>query len=102
MTKRCRSTMKALSPDASGLLFAAVSISWLVMMLIAVLAGVLGAWRYCADLGWTTSFFIADGMLSRYQVWFACSIAAQTAAFTLNRWMTYQNLDPPGHPRSTD
>ena len=60
---------------------------------IAFLACVLGAWRLTADLGWTSDFFIARGWLSRYQLWFAVAIAAQTSALLLNRVMKTRKLE---------
>ena len=41
----------------------AVSISGLMLTPVAFLAAVLGAWRFSADLGWTSGFFIAGGWL---------------------------------------
>ena len=63
------------------------SMSAFVLKPIAVLAGTLGAWRFAADFGWTNGFFIPDGFLARYQVWFAIAISAQTSALILNRWV---------------
>ena len=73
-----------------------VSMSGSVLTPLAVLAGVLGAWRLGADAGWTSDFFIADGLLSRYQLWFAIAIGAQTSALILDRWVADQNT----HDRS--
>ena len=70
-----------------------VSMSGLLLTPIAFLACVLGAWRFTADLGWTSGFFIAGGWFSRYQPWFAGAIAAQTSAFLLNRVMTNRKLE---------
>jgi hypothetical protein len=63
-----------------------VSMSALALTPIAVLAVVLGAWRLGADPGWTSRFFIADGLLSRYQLWFVIAIAARVSALMLHRW----------------
>ena len=68
-----------------------VSIWGYVLTPIAVVAGVLGAWRLGADLGWTSKFLVADGLLSRYQVWFAIAIGAQMSASILNRWVGDQD-----------
>ena len=76
-----------------------VSIWGSVLTPIAVLAGVLGAWRFGADLGWTSKFLVADGLLSRYQVWFAIAIGAQTSASILNRWVADQDKHDPSQPR---
>ncbi|HWQ54948.1 MAG TPA: hypothetical protein VN442_14780 [Bryobacteraceae bacterium] len=37
----------------------------------AVMAAALGAWRLAADLKWTESFAIPQGLFSHWQVWFA-------------------------------
>ena len=76
-----------------ALLMASASMSGLVLTPVAVLAGVLGAWRLGADPGWTTNFFIADGVLSRYQLWFAVAVAAQVSALVLDRWVSNHSRD---------
>ena len=58
---------------------------------VAVLAWALGAWRFGADPGWTTQFFIANGLLSHWQVWFAVAIGMHVSARSLNRWLQIQN-----------
>jgi hypothetical protein len=73
----------------------AASMSGLLLTLIAVLAGALGVWRLGVDPGWTGPFFVAGGLLSRYQLWFAFAIAAQTSAFILNRWVSKQVVGLP-------
>ena len=70
-----------------------------VLTPIAVVAGVLGAWRLGADLGWTSKFLVGDGLLSRYQVWFAIAIGAQTSAAMINRWVADQDKHHPSQPR---
>jgi hypothetical protein len=67
--------------------------SGLALTLMAVLAGALGAWRLGVDPGWTSPFFVAGGLFSRYQLWFAFAIGAQASAFILNRWVAKQVLD---------
>jgi hypothetical protein len=52
----------------------------------AAIAAALSVWRLSADPGWTSGFFIREGLLSRYQFWFAAAISAQTAAIFLKRW----------------
>jgi hypothetical protein len=76
-----------------------VSIWGSILTPIAVVAGVLGAWRFGADLGWTSKFLVAEGLLSRYQVWFAIAIGAQTSASILNRWVADQDKHYPSPPR---
>jgi hypothetical protein len=50
-----------------------------------LLAVVFGFWRLGADLSWTGAFPIANGILSRYQVWFAIAIALHRSALILDR-----------------
>jgi hypothetical protein len=69
--------------------------SGLGLTLVAVLAGALGTWRLGVDPGWTSPFFIASGLLSRYQLWIAVAIAAQTSAIVLNRWVANQAVGVP-------
>ena len=69
--------------------------SGLFLTLLAVLAGALGTWRLGVDPGWTSPFFVATGLLSRYQLWFAVAIGAQASAFILNRWVANQVLALP-------
>jgi hypothetical protein len=95
MITRCQSALQMASLRASELFVAFASMSGLVLTLIAVLSGVLGAWRYSADPGWTGKFFLSDGLLSHYQLWFAVTIGAQASASILNRWVTNRNADLP-------
>lgn len=66
-----------------------ISMSGLVLTPIAVSAGVLGAWRFGADPGWTSDFFISKGLFSRYQLWFAVAVGA----LVLDRWIRTHKLD---------
>ncbi|MGA7410901.1 MAG: hypothetical protein WBW33_10470 [Bryobacteraceae bacterium] len=86
LATRYQSTLRAVVLPPSALYV--VSMSELLLAPIALLACVLGAWRFSADLGWTSGFFIAGGWFSRYQLWITVAIAAQTSAFLLNRVMT--------------
>jgi len=52
----------------------------------AVSAFVMGMWRLGADLGFTRSFAIREGILSHWQVWLAISVAIQFVAVLLNRY----------------
>ena len=63
----------------------ALSLLGFLLTPVAVLAGGLGAWRFGADAGWTNTFFIADGLLSHWQIWCAFAISAQACALSLNR-----------------
>ena len=52
----------------------------------AVLAAVLGLWRLAADLRWTASFAIHDGLFSHWQVWLAFAALLQAVSRLLNRY----------------
>ncbi|MEN6603125.1 MAG: hypothetical protein ABFD86_11985 [Bryobacteraceae bacterium] len=95
ITTRCQTALQAIPPHFSALFVASVSMSGLLLTPVAVLAGVLGTWRLGADLGFTSNFFIADGVLSRYQFWFALAIGAQTSAIILNRRAANRKNDLP-------
>lgn len=70
---------------ASASLSGLVSMSGLALTPVALLAAILGAWRFSADLGWTSNFFVTKGLLSRYQLWFSVAIVAQASSFLLHR-----------------
>ncbi len=77
-----------------SVLFAA-SMCGLVLTPVAVLAAVLGLWRFGADVGWTSHFFIAGGLFSRYQFWIAAAIGAHGSALIVNRWVANRSADSP-------
>ncbi len=52
----------------------------------AVMALVLGFWRFTSDLHWTAQFAIAKGPFSHWQVWVAAAITLEAAAIKLNRY----------------
>ena len=58
----------------------------------AVVAGALGVWRLGADPGWTSQFFIANGLLSHWQGWFTVAIGAHMSAHRLKRWLKIQDF----------
>lgn len=62
-----------------------------LLMPVAVLAGTLGVWRLAADPGWTNPFFIANGLLSHWQAWFAVAIGVHTSSCSLSGWLKIQN-----------
>jgi hypothetical protein len=95
LTTRCQSALQTVFPRPSVQFVASVSMLGLVLTPVAVLAGVLGVWRLGADLGWTKAFFIADGLLSRYQLWIAVAITMQASAFILNRWVASRKSELP-------
>lgn len=92
---RCQPALRQIIFLNSAQILPAVSMSGLVLTRMAVLAGALGVWRLGVDPGWTSSFFVAGGLLSRYQLWFALAIGAQASAFILNRWVAKQVIDLP-------
>ena len=59
------------------------SLLGLLLTPVAVAAGALAAWRFGVDVGFTRTFFIADGLLSHWQVWSAFAISAQIGAYSL-------------------
>ena len=69
------------------------SLSMLAVLLtpVSVLAGALAVWRLAADPGWTSQFFIASGLLSHSQVWFAVAICVRASSRGLNQWLEIQN-----------
>ena len=52
----------------------------------ALMALVLAFWRLGADLNLTTSFAIASGLFSHWQVWMGAAAALESCAFALNRY----------------
>jgi hypothetical protein len=52
----------------------------------AVLALALGCWRIAADLSLASSFAIAAGLFSHWQVWLGAAAALQLCAHVLNRY----------------
>jgi hypothetical protein len=66
----------------------ALTLLGLLLTPVAVAAGALSGWRFGVDAGWTSAFFVADGMLSHWQVWFALAISAQSGAYMLSRLCT--------------
>ncbi len=53
----------------------------------ALAALTLGLWRLGADLAWTDSFFIGQGLWSHWQVWLALAMALKMAHVGLGRTM---------------
>lgn len=80
---------------AQGHFRPALSLLGLLLTPVAVVAGGLGAWRFGADAGWTNTFFIADGLLSHWQVWCAFAIGVQACSYALKRGVTDRLLRIP-------
>ena|SRR5580704_5414765 len=95
MKAQYQSAPRRLFFRAPAQILPALAMSSLALTLISVLAGALGVWRLGADLHLTNRFFLTSGLLSRYQLWFAIAIGAQTSAFILNRWVANRKLDVP-------
>lgn len=64
---------------------AGLALLGLLLTPMAVAAGTLAAWRFGVDAGWTHTFFISGGFLSRWQVWLAIAISAEASAYILSR-----------------
>jgi hypothetical protein len=62
-----------------------LSLLGLLLTRVAAVAATLAAWRFGMDAGWTSSFFIAAGFLSHWQVWSAVAISAEVCAYCLRR-----------------
>ncbi|MGP0073819.1 MAG: hypothetical protein ACLPWF_18035 [Bryobacteraceae bacterium] len=62
-----------------------LSLLGLLLTPVAAGAGALAAWRFGVDAGWTSSFFIAGGFLSHWQVWCAFAMSAEAGAYILSR-----------------
>jgi hypothetical protein len=52
----------------------------------ALMAFALAFWRFGADMNWTGSFAIRDGLFSHWQVWGAMGILLEAGAMALNRY----------------
>ena len=52
----------------------------------ALAAEILAIWRIAADLKWTGSFAISDGIFSHWQVWLGAAVALQLCGRALNRY----------------
>jgi len=58
--------------------------AWLLKA-AATVCFVVGVWILSAGLRWAGAFVVERGLFSHWQVWMACGVAAQLAAFRLNR-----------------
>jgi hypothetical protein len=52
----------------------------------AVMAMALGVWRLAADLKWTDTFAISNGLFSHWQVWIVGAVLLQLCSRMLNRY----------------
>ena len=62
---------------------------------VAVIALVLGIWRFGTDIGWTEDFVISNGLFSHWQVWIALALALQALASMLSRPEAVQRSENP-------
>ena len=76
------------------------SLLGLLLTPVAVAAGALAAWRFGVDAGWTSSFFIANGFLSHWQVWCAFAISTEISAYFLSRTAAARDAMAPGIVRT--
>ena len=67
----------------------------------AVMALALGMWRAAADLKWTSSFAIATGLFSHWQVWLGGAAVLQVGARLLHRYGS-RDEGLPSHRDATD
>jgi len=51
-----------------------------------LLAAVFALWRIAAYMNWTSSFAIASGLFSHWQVWLGTAVILQLCAYLLNRY----------------
>ena len=61
-----------------------------LLTLAGVVTAALAFWRLAADPGWAGDFSIQDGVLSRYQPWFAAAVSLHGSAWIVNRRMARQ------------
>ena len=81
----------------SGRVLEAIGLVGTFLTPFAVMEAALGLWRLGADLGWTGPFFVNDGVLSRWQVWFALAAFTQAASVFLSKALAAQ-AEHPGRP----
>lgn len=60
----------------------------------------LGLWRLGADLAWTDTFFIGQGLFSHWQVWLALATALKMGHIALGRTMQRAEADEAKHSQS--
>jgi len=71
--------------------FEALSFIAVFLAPFAFMEAALGTWRLGADLGWAGAFFIDNGVLSHWQIWFALAAFTQIASVYLNRLLARQS-----------
>ncbi len=55
------------------------------LKIAAISCFVIAVWIISAGLRWAGAFLVEQGLFSHWQVWVACGVFAQLAAFRLNR-----------------
>ena len=53
---------------------------------VSVMAGTLGIWRICADIGLAGAFAIPSGLFSHWQVWLGIAALLQLLSMALGRY----------------
>ncbi len=73
------------NPSVRRYLITSADVVSFVLDPAALAAFSLGLWRLGADLNWTGSFFIGNGLFSHWQVWLALAVSAKLIRFSLRR-----------------
>lgn len=55
---------------------------------IALMAGILGAWRFFSERGMAGDFVIAEGLFSHWQVWVGLAVVLRMGSAFLDRPMS--------------
>ncbi len=77
------------------LLHDAALAAFVLLKPVAVIALVLGIWRFGTDIGWTEDFVISNGLFSHWQIWIALAIALQALASMPSRRQAVQKSENP-------
>ncbi len=56
-----------------------------LLTLFSVSCFAMSAWKILWEMGWAGRFFIAQGVLSHWQVWITLAVIAQLLSFWLSR-----------------
>ena len=59
----------------------------------SVVAGALALWRLGADLGWTGTFAISNGVFSHWQVWIALALGMKLTGSLIQRGAEPENSE---------
>jgi hypothetical protein len=89
------STMRSALDKTAIVLHDAALAAFALLTPVAVIALVLGIWRFGTDIGWTEDFVISNGLFSHWQVWIALALALQALASTFSRREAVQENENP-------